>query len=111
MRTNPWEKLLKILEDEKQAIVAGDVEKLLECVRAKETLLKAPELKQYPLDPKLRQRITTLARYNEMLLKAGLDFIEEAYRFLNKNFTPKVGYSPDRAEKTTSGAQMISVKA
>ncbi len=89
---NPWEKLLNLLEEEKQAIIAGDVERLLECVKEKEELLKEPRLKTAPLNQDLRQRIVALTKHNEMLLKAGLAFIEEAYRFFSRQVTPKVGY-------------------
>ena len=103
MRENPWQRLIEILEAEKRAIVEGNVERLLECIQEKEVILKDPELKTSPLSREMRERITTLTRHNEMLLKAGLAFIEEAYRFLNKNLAPKVGYGAKGTLKTGRG--------
>ncbi|NPA49965.1 MAG: flagellar protein FlgN [Thermodesulfobacteria bacterium] len=94
MKRNPWERLAEILETERKAIIAGNIEELLECLKEKEKLLKDPSLKTTPLTPDLREKITFLTQHNQMLLKAGLAFIEEAYRFLGQHFSSKISYNP-----------------
>ncbi len=103
MKPNPWERLAEILEAEREAIVKGKIEELLECLKEKEKILKDPTLKNAPLNRKLREKITFLTRHNQMLLKAGLAFIEEAYRFLGQHFAPKAGYSASGALKPGRG--------
>ncbi len=105
---NPWERLLDLLEEERKAIIRGDVKHLLECVERKETLLKDPALREHPLSPELRERIQALTQHNQMLLKAGLAFIEETYRFLSRHLNPSVGYSSRGRQRGTAPARFIS---
>ncbi|WP_022854053.1 flagellar protein FlgN [Thermodesulfatator atlanticus] len=108
---NPWQKLAELLEEERQAIVSGDLEKLLDCLRQKEDILKDPALRTTPLSPTLRAEITRLTEHNQMLLKAGLAFIEEAYRFLGRHMAPKAAYTAQGKAKSAKGAQLLSVEA
>ncbi|AEH44341.1 FlgN family protein [Thermodesulfatator indicus DSM 15286] len=107
---NPWQRLVEILEKERKAIISGDIEKLLDCLKEKEVLLKDPGLKKAPLSRELRQEITRLSEHNQMLLKAGLAFIEEAYRFLGAQLSPKGSYSPQGKARNLKGAQLLSVE-
>ncbi|OAG28586.1 hypothetical protein [Thermodesulfatator autotrophicus] len=107
---NPWQRLAEILEEERKAIVSGNIEKLLDCLKEKETLLKDPSLKKAPLSRELREEITRLSEHNQMLLKAGLAFIEEAYRFLGKHFAPKGVYTAKGKAENIKGAQLLSVE-
>ncbi len=108
---NPWEKLLQILEEERVAIVSGNIEALLECLKQKERLLKDPELKSSPLSQETRQKIASLIKHNQQLLQAGLAFIEEAYRFLGSHLTPKMAYTPKGATKACPGGQLLNLEA
>ncbi len=105
---NPWEELLDLLEEEKKAIIRGDVKALLECVEKKETLLKDPALKEVALPKDLRDRLRRLTEHNQMLLKAGLAFIEEAYRFLGRHLSPSTGYGRRGQEKGSRSPKFIS---
>ncbi len=105
---NPWQQLLDLLEEERRAIIRGDVKTLLECVERKETLLKDPALKEVALTEELRERLRFLTEHNQMLLKAGLAFIEEAYRFLGRHLGPGTGYSRQGRKEGGSGPRFIS---
>jgi len=108
---SPWERLLQILEEERKAIIAGNIEELLECVRRKEELLKEPALKNTPLSPKVKERIDFLLKHNQQLLQTGLAFIEEAYRFLGKNLSSKTVYTSRGAIKEGVGGQLLNLEA
>jgi len=108
---NPWQEFSSLLERERQAIINGDLEGLLECVKQKEALLQSPAFKRAPLTPELRQKISAQVKRNQMLLKAGLAFIEEAYKFLSQNMAPKAGYSPRGTARKASSAGLINFQA
>ncbi len=104
---NPWLQLRDLLREEKEAIIKVEIQKLLACLERKGELLKDPALKKMPLSPELRQEIVSLLQHNQMLLKAGLAFVEEAYQFLAKNMTLRVGYQKEGQAKISQAAQII----
>ncbi len=106
-----WETLSFLLERERQAIINGDLERLLECIKEKEALLQSKSFKKQPLSEELRQKIQAQVKHNHLLLKAGLAFIEEAYNFLARNMVPKEGYNHKGTEKRASYAKLINIQA
>lgn len=104
---NVWLKLRDLLQEERKAIVSGKVGVLLACLEEKERLLQDPRLKDESLPPEVREEIRWLVKHNEMLLKAGLSFIEEAYQFLARQMAPKVGYQRSGKAKACQVAQIV----
>ncbi len=104
---NPWQLLRQVLEEERRAIISGKIETLLACLERKERLLADPALREAPVSPTLREEITWLLKHNQDLLRAGLSFIEEAYRFLSGQMSPNVGYQPTGKAKACQVARLI----
>ncbi len=107
LEKDPWKLLKQVLEEERRAIISGKIEALLACLERKEKLLADPALREAPANPKLREEITWLLQHNQDLLRAGLAFIEEAYRFLAGQMAPKVGYQPTGKARVSQVARLI----
>jgi len=106
---NGWQRLAELLEEMRKAIIQGDLERLQECVKEKEALLKDPSLRT-PASRELLLKIRQRAERNQMLLKAGLAFIQEAYRFLSSQLVPEAGYTARGKLEGTAQARLISIQ-
>jgi flagellar biosynthesis/type III secretory pathway chaperone len=77
--------LREILEKEKDALINGAVEEILRWASYKARLanyLKDKELT--PEEEKFLKEIAAINERNKKIIEAGLNFVEEAYRFLTQ---------------------------
>ncbi len=95
--------LKEILEKEKDALINGAVEEILRWASYKARL--ANYLKDKNLTPeekKLLEEIAVINERNKKIIEAGLNFVEEAYKFLTQVLYEKDFYNNKRVNKINS---------
>ena len=77
--------LKEILEKEKEALINGAVEEILRWASYKARLANYLKDKEFtPEEEELLKEIIYINERNKKIIEAGLNFVEEAYRFLTQ---------------------------
>ena len=80
--------LKKVLEEEKEALMKGAVEEILKWASYKVRLVESlkEKFKEKELSPEEKEFLQEIIKINDRnrkIVEAGLNFIEEAYKFLS----------------------------
>jgi|YelNatPaOPRAMG01_1025707.scaffolds.fasta_scaffold97550_3 flagellar biosynthesis/type III secretory pathway chaperone len=77
--------LKEILEKEKEALINGAVEEILRWASYKARLANYLKDKEFtPEEEEILKEIIYINERNKKIIEAGLNFVEEAYRFLTQ---------------------------
>jgi len=104
--------LKKALEEEREALLKGAIESVLRTASYKARLVeKAKEEGLSEDDRELLEEVFKLNERNKALIEAGLSFVEEAFRVLNRCMRPQAIYSPTGKGEVSTGPQVLSREA
>lgn len=91
--------LKTILEEEKNALMNGAVEEILKWASYKARLVNyLKDMEFTPEEEKFLKEIASINERNKKIIEAGLNFVEEAYKFLTQILYEKEFYGK-RIEK------------
>ena len=77
--------LKEVLEKEKEALIKGVVEEILRWSSYKARLANYLKDKEFtPEEEEILKEIISINERNKKIIEAGLNFVEEAYRFLTQ---------------------------
>ncbi len=104
--------LKEVLEAEKEALMKGAIEEILKWASYKSRLVFYLKDKELSLEEKnFLEEIKKLNERNKQIIQAGLNFIEEAYRFLTGLLQEKEVYKTGKERKKedkTSAPKVLS---
>lgn len=101
--------LKKVLEAEKEALIKGAIEEILKWASYKSKLVFYLKDKDLSLEEKaFLKEIRELNERNQQIIQAGLNFIEEAYKFLTGLLQEKETYNKNNIKKENFSPKVIS---
>lgn len=92
--------LKEVLEAEKEALIKGTIEEILKWASYKSRLIFYLKDKELSLEERdLLKEIKSLNERNQQIIQAGLNFIEEAYKFLTGLLYEKETYEGEENKR------------